>query len=165
VTTLCGFPIFIVLLMPSLSLSQSAHDECPEGLRYAGTLKGNGSFAEPLNTRVEIKLPDNAMLDISYQQANVVADNGQSNRSKLRPEDIPRGIHIVPDVQSDLGKSWAVSDPLLKEHETLMGKTRYVLRNETFLHDERICRTIWWLRCECRCLLAARLKNRCRFRH
>ena len=125
-TTLCGFPIFIVLLMPSLSLSQIAHDECPEGLRYAGTLKGNGSFAEPLNTRVEIKLPDNAMLDISYQQANLVADNGQSNRSKLRPEDIPRGIHIVPDVQSDLGKSWAVSDPLLKEHETLMGKTRYV---------------------------------------
>jgi hypothetical protein len=112
--------------MPSLSLAQSAQDECPGGFTYAGTLKGNGSLLKPLNARVELKLPDDATLDISYQQANVVGDNGQSNRSKLRPQDIPKGIHIVPDVQSDAGKSWALSDPRLKEHRTPFGKTRYV---------------------------------------
>jgi hypothetical protein len=117
---------FIGLLIPSLSLSQSVHDECPEGFRYAGTLKGNGSLLKPLNTRVEIKLPDGATLETAYQQASIIADNGQSNRSKLRPQDIPSGIHIAPDVQNDLNKSWAISDPTLKEHQTPWGKTQYV---------------------------------------
>jgi len=71
-------------------------------------------------------LPNNATLDTSYQQPNVVADNGQSTRSKLRSQDIPKGIHIVPYGQSDLGKSWGVSDPKLKATPDADGKTRYV---------------------------------------
>jgi hypothetical protein len=126
-TRMYAFLTFSVLLMPCLSRSQDVHDKCPEGLRYVGTLKGNGSFVEPLDRRAEITLPENATLDTSYQQDKVVADSGQRNaRSDLRPQDIPKGIHIVPYGQNDLGKSWTVSDPKLKAVPETGGKTRYV---------------------------------------
>ena len=117
---------FILLLLPSLGLAQKVHEGCPVELTYVGTIKGTGSFVELLDKRLEIKLPQNATLDTSYQQTKVVAAGGKGARSKLRPEDIPTGIHIVPYGQDDEGKAWDVSDPKLKTASETEGKTRYV---------------------------------------
>jgi len=116
----------IVLLVPSVSLAQGAHGKCPADFDYVGTIKGTGSFVELLDKKLEIQLPENATLDTSYQQTKVVADGGKGARSKLRAEEIPKGIHIIPYGQSGEGKAWAVSDPSLKTVHQDDGKTRYV---------------------------------------
>ena len=118
--------LLIVFFAPSLCLAQGEHGKCPADLNYVGTIKGVGSFVELLDERLEIKLPENARLDTSYQQTKVVADGGKGAHSKLRPQDIPRGIHIVPYGQSGNGKAWTVSDPRLKTLPEADGKTRYV---------------------------------------
>jgi hypothetical protein len=103
----------IVLGTSSLSLAQS---ECPEGFRYAGTLSDSGSSQAPLDKRVRMKLPRNASLDLSYQQTEVRATNGRSGmNSQMRPQDIPKGILIIPSGKSDniYEQGWAVSDPKL----------------------------------------------------
>jgi hypothetical protein len=109
-----GLPM-VVLFMSPLSFAQT---RCPEGFRYAGTLSGTGSAIEAFSKRVELRLPENATLDTSYQQTRVRADNGQGNaHSNLRPQDIPKGIHIIPTGTHDLDKGWSVSDPQLKAVE------------------------------------------------
>jgi hypothetical protein len=44
----------------------------------------------------------------------------------LRPQDIPKGIHIVSYGQSGNGKAWAVRDPSLKTVSEAGGKTRKI---------------------------------------
>src|SRR5215831_16082424 len=117
----CYLLSFVGLLLPCLGLAQ-VHEGCPEGLKYVGTIKGTGSFVELLDKRLELKLPQNATLDTSYQQAKVVAAGGKGAHSKLRPEDIPKGIHIVPYGNDESGKAWAVSDPKLKMVSSSDGK-------------------------------------------
>jgi len=64
---------------------------------------------------VEITFPPNARIDSSYQQGAVHAENGQSDaHSSLKPQAIPKGIHIVPFGSDDHQKGWAVADPELK---------------------------------------------------
>jgi len=116
----------IVLFVPFLSLAQGVHDRCPADFRYVGTLKGTGSFVELLDKTLEIKFPENATLDTSYQQTKVVADGGKGEHSNLCPQDIPKGVHIVPYGQGESGKAWVVSDPRLKTVSQADGKTRYV---------------------------------------
>ena len=118
-----GLLTLSLLFVPSVILAQTLHDRCPEALRYVGTLRGNGSLVEPLNKQFEISLPENATLDTSYQQTKVVIDN---THGKLRPDGIPKGIHIVPYGESDVGKEWAVRDPELKAVRSANGVTRYV---------------------------------------
>ena len=114
---------FTVLVFSPWSLAQ---DQCPAHFRYIGTLKGTGSFVELLDKTREVKLPENATLDTSYQQTKVVADGGKGARSKLRPQDIPKGIHIIPYGQGENGKAWTVSDPSLKTVPAANGTSRYV---------------------------------------
>ena len=88
------FSIVSFLLLTSC-LSSSAQDSCPEGFRYAGTLSGSDSGE--FNKTVFLKLPEYATLDESYQQTEVRASNGKRKaQSNLRPQDIPKGIHIDP---------------------------------------------------------------------
>jgi hypothetical protein len=112
---------FITLLWPSLIFAQGAHESCPGGLKYVGTLRGTGSLVELLDTRLEISLPEDAMLDTSYQQTKVVAP--KSKGLKLRP---PKGIHIEAYGVEDYGKQWDVGDPKLITISDADGKTRYV---------------------------------------
>src|SRR5215469_1282589 len=85
---------FMLLLMSVLSIAQ---DSCPDGFRYAGTLEGSGSYATPFSERAEVKLPENAMPDTTYQQTKVRAEEGHLyEHSNLLPQEIPAGIHIVP---------------------------------------------------------------------
>jgi hypothetical protein len=106
-----GFLTVSFVLMSSLS---SAQDRCPEGFHYAGALSGTDT--EKFDKTVFLKLPEGATLDESYQQTNVRATNGKGKaKSNLRPQDIPKGIHIIPYGSSDLEKVWAVSEPQLKE--------------------------------------------------
>ena len=108
-----GFLSVSFLLISSLS---GAQNRCPEEFRYAGTLSGTGSRSGPFNETVVLKLPENATLDESYQQTKVRATNGKSKaQSNLRPQDIPKGIHIIPSGSSDLEKVWAVSKPQLRK--------------------------------------------------
>ena len=87
-----GFLTVSFLLMSSLS---SAQNSCPEGFRYAGTLSGTST--ETFDKTVFLKLPEYATLDESFQQTAVRATNGKKNaKSNLRPQDIPKGIHITP---------------------------------------------------------------------
>ena len=109
-----------------LCFAQGAHGKCPADLDYVGTIKGSGSFVELLDKRLEIELPENATLNTSYQQTKFVANGGKGAHSKLRAEDVPKGIYIVPYGQGDAGKAWDVSDPKLKTVPDADGKTRYV---------------------------------------
>ena len=105
------FLIVTLLVMSSLS---NAQDRCPEGFRYAGAL--SGTSAETFDKTVFLKLPEGATLDESYQQANIRATGGKGKaKSNLRPQDIPKGIHLIPYGSSDLEKVWAVSEPQLRK--------------------------------------------------
>jgi hypothetical protein len=102
---------FLIVLMSSLSFAQNS---CPEGLYYAGTL--SGTDAEEFDKTVFIKLPEAATLDESYQQTEVRASSGkQKTKSNLRPQDIPKGIHITPYGSDTPEKTWIVSEPRLRE--------------------------------------------------
>jgi hypothetical protein len=104
-----GFLIVSFLLTASLS---SAQDHCPEGFRYVGTL--SGSDPEQFDKTVVLELPEFATLDESFQQTRVRATNGKGRaKSNLRPQDIPKGIYIIPFGSNDLEKGWAVSEPQL----------------------------------------------------
>jgi hypothetical protein len=95
-----GFLTVSFLLMSSLSRAQHS---CPEGFRYAGTL--SGSSTQTFDKTVFLKLPEYATLDESYQQTEVRATNPKRKaKSNLRPQDIPKGIHIDPYGSSDLEK-------------------------------------------------------------
>jgi len=118
--------VFIVLFVPRLSPAQAAPGRCPADFIYVGTLKGTGSFVELLDKTLEIKLPENATIDTSYQQTEVVAHGGKGAHWNLRPQNIPKGIHIAPYGQDVNGRAWGVSDPSLKTVSQADGKTRYV---------------------------------------
>ena len=106
-----GFLIVTFLVMSPLS---SAQDRCPEGFHYVGALSGTDT--EKFDETVFLKLPEGATLDVCYQQTQVRATNGKGKaKSNLRPQDIPKGIHIIPYGSSDLEKVWAVSEPQLRE--------------------------------------------------
>ena len=116
-----GFLTVSFFLMSSLS---SAQDRCPEGFRYAGAL--SGSSTETFDKTVFLKLPEYATLDESFQQTAVRATNGKKNaKSNLRPQDIPKGIHITPYGSNDLEKIWAVSEPQLIKPDSNGASTRY----------------------------------------
>ncbi len=109
-----------------LSASTLAQHSCPEGFKYAGTLRGTGSYANDFKDRRELYLPQNATIDPSYQQTRVRASQGNQNaHSNLLPKDIPKGIHIIPYGSTDLEKGWAVSDPVLTSVNDPAGGTRY----------------------------------------
>jgi hypothetical protein len=65
-----------------------------------------------------LKFPEGTTLDESFQQKRVRATNGKSgSSSNLRPEDIPKGVLIIPSGKEEktYGEpGWAVSDPKLK---------------------------------------------------
>jgi hypothetical protein len=123
-----GFLTFSFLLVSSLS---SAQNSCPEGFRYAGTLSGTDS--EEFNKTVSLKLPEFATLDESYQQADVRATNGKRKaQSNLRPQDIPKGIHITPYGSNELEKAWAVSEPQLIKTDNNGASTRYAFGMHLF---------------------------------
>ena len=123
-----GFLIVSCLLMSSLS---SAQDKCPEGFHYAGAL--SGSSTETFDKTVFLKLPEYATLDESFQQTAVRATNGKKNaKSNLRPQDIPKGIHITPYGSDDLEKIWAVSEPQLIKPDSNGDSTRYAFGMHLF---------------------------------
>src|SRR5260370_19865135 len=98
--------LVVTLFMCPLSFVQT---NCPEGLKYAGTLSGTGSVIEAFSKRVGVKLPKDATLDTAYQQTSFRADNGQGHaHSNLRPQDISKGIYIIPYGSNDLDKGWSV---------------------------------------------------------
>ena len=106
--------VFTFLVSATMSRAQS---NCPEGFRYVGTLSGNGSSAEPFDKRKTLNLPPDTSLDVSFQQKNVRVTNGRSGaHSSMRPQDVPKGILIIPSGMSDneSHQGWAVSDPELK---------------------------------------------------
>jgi hypothetical protein len=109
-----ALPVALTLLVPAtMSRAQS---NCPEGFRYVGTLSGNGSSHAPFNERRTLNLPPDATLDVSFQQKSVRATNGKSGaHSSMRPQDVPKGILIIPYGKSDnvSHQGWAVSDPQL----------------------------------------------------
>lgn len=123
-----ALPVFLPFLVAAtISRAQS---NCPETFRYAGTLSGNGSGASPFNERRTLRLPPDTKLDMSFQQKNIRATNGRGGaHSSLRPQDVPKGILIIPHGSSDKvnDQGWAVSDPELKAVEKdASGKvTRY----------------------------------------
>jgi hypothetical protein len=105
-----GLLTFSFLFVSVLSRAQSG---CPQGFVYAGTLSGTGSVTEEFNKKVALRLPDGATLDESFQQARVRATNAKGKA--LRPQDIPKGILIIPNGGDDSEKVWSVSEPKLTE--------------------------------------------------
>ena len=53
-----------------------------------------------------------SMNRISKPQSGLRTQKGKS-KSSLRPQDIPKGVHIDPYGSNDLGKVWTVSEPQL----------------------------------------------------
>ena len=111
-----AFPLALLFLLAS-TLSR-AQNNCPAGFSYVGTLSGTGSSLEAFDARKTLTLPDNAVLDESYQQKNVHVTNGKNGvHSSMRPQDVPKGFYLVPYGESSSTideQGWAVSDPELK---------------------------------------------------
>ncbi len=107
-----------------------------------------GQMRNSSDTNVFLKLPELATLDESYQQAEVQATNGKhKTKSNLRPQDIPKGIHISPYGSDDLEKAWAVSEPQLIKQDKNGVPTRYAfgmhlfcaVQGSTFSQTEGTC--------------------------
>lgn len=121
---------FLTFVLLSLSPWAAGQHNCPEGLRYVGTLSGSGSESNPFDKRVTVKFPEDASLDESFQQKNVRATNGKSGaHSNMRPQDIPKGVLVITSGKEDkvYEPGWAVSDPELKgiERDNAGKITRY----------------------------------------
>ena len=128
---------FILLFISSVSVAQNS---CPDGFRFAGTLEGSAAYMVPFSKRVEVSLPENALPDVSYQQAKVRAEDGHIHEhSNLRPQDIPAGIHVVPYGSAGDG-GWAVSQPELRVVERQGdGKiTRYAFAMQLYCVPSRL---------------------------
>ena len=106
-----GFLALSFLFMSVLSTAQS---NCPQGFAYVGTLSGTGSSIEEFDKKLALKLPESATLDESFQQIKVRATSAKG-KSNLRPQDIPKGILIIPHGSNDQDKVWSVSEPRLTE--------------------------------------------------
>src|SRR5262245_48457717 len=102
-----GFLTFCFLFMSALSSGQS---KCPQGFVYGGTLSGTGSEMQGFDKRVVLKLPASATLDTSFQQAKI-RSTSEKGKASLQPQDIPRGILIIPHGPKDSSKSWSVGEP------------------------------------------------------
>ena len=131
-----GFLTFSFLFMSVLSTAQS---NCPQGFAYVGTLSGRGSAVEEFNKTKALRLPENATLDASFQQLKVRATSAKG-KSNLRPQDIPKGILIIPHGSDDSEKVWSVSEPRLTEikEEKISGtaSTRYQFGMHLFCQVE-----------------------------
>jgi hypothetical protein len=122
-TKLAGLLTLAILLA---SVASHAQNNCPDGFRYTGTLHGVGGFGNDFNARRELLLPENAQIDMSYQQRQVRAAQGNSlAHSNMTAADIPKGIVIIPSGSTDLEKGWAVSDPVLSLVSDSGGAKRY----------------------------------------
>lgn len=130
---------FLFLLASTLSRAQN---QCPDGFKYAGTLSGNGSSVEGFDARETLTLPDDAMLDQSYQQKKVHATNAKNGvSSSMRPQDVPKGLYLIPYGKSEsiYEQGWAVSDPELKAiNRDASGKiTRYEFGMKLFCNARK----------------------------
>ena len=70
-------------------------------------------------------MPKLATFDTAYQQTDITATNGRAGlSSKLRPQDVPKGMLINPYGKSDTvyQQGWAVSDPQLQDIKDASGK-------------------------------------------
>jgi hypothetical protein len=128
-----GFLIFVFLTMSVLSNAQS---NCPQGFAYVGTLSGTGSATQEFNKKVVLKLPESATFDESFQQIKVKATSAKG-KSNLRPQDIPKGILIIPHGSNDREKVWSVSKPKLAEiNEDGTSSTRHEFGMHLFCRVE-----------------------------
>jgi hypothetical protein len=82
---------------------------------------------------VVLKLPEGATLDESYQQSRVRAANAEG-KANLRPQDIPKGILIIPHGPNAHDKVWSVSEPKLTEIKA--DSTRYEFGMRLFCRVE-----------------------------
>jgi hypothetical protein len=105
----------VTLGLLSMAVPLLAQHNCPEGLLFAGTLTGTGSYGIAFDERRELNLPPNATIDTSFQQSNVRVRAGNSRaQSTLQGKDIPKGIYIIPGGSTSYDNGWAVSAPELK---------------------------------------------------
>ena len=116
--------VLLISVLLSMCVLSSGQSNCPQGFVYVGTLSGTGSATSELNQRLSLKLPQSATLDESFHQAQVRATNTKG-KTNLRPEDIPRGILIIPHGPSENDKPWAVSEPQLTKITDELGTSRY----------------------------------------
>jgi hypothetical protein len=122
--------LLMAAFLVSFSSWSLAQHNCPEGFRHVDTMSGTGSESNPFDKRLTVRLPENATLDQSFQQQRVRATNGKSGvSSSMRPQDIPKGILIIPYGKDDkiYQPGWAVSNPELKvvERDASGKVTRY----------------------------------------
>lgn len=121
----------LVAAMTTCALGQNS---CPADLRYVGTLSASGSYGQDFNGIKEVRLPEHAIIDRSYQQQNLSrATNGKGRaKSKLTVKDIPSGIHIRAYGTNDLEKAWSVSEPQLRVVKRDDGSTDYLFGMRLF---------------------------------
>ena len=105
----------VTLGLLSMAAPLLAQHNCPEKLRFVGTLTGTGSYGIAFDERREINLPPDATIDTSFQQSNVRARAGNSRaQSTMRAKDIPKGIMIIPGGSTVYDNGWAVIAPELE---------------------------------------------------
>jgi hypothetical protein len=73
----------------------------------------------------------NAAADESFQQSAVRATNTKG-KANLRPQDIPKGILIIPYGSTDSDKVWSVSDPTIKKENNETSSSRYIFGMHLF---------------------------------
>jgi hypothetical protein len=123
-----GFLTFSFLFLCVLSNAQS---NCPQGFVFVGSLSGTGSQTQEFNKRVELKLPPGATLDKAFQQSTVRATNAKG-KADLRPQEIPKGILIIPYGSNDSEKVWSVSEPTIKKENDETSSSRYIFGMHLF---------------------------------
>ena len=103
-------PLFVLIEPPSPTFAQS---QCPPGLTSVGRMEEKTTGLE-VKVRPSINIPFN--LDKSYHQSPPPKGSGGRATTILSTQQIPAGIHIIPDGGGSFG--WAVSDPVMLDEHT-----------------------------------------------
>ena len=113
-----------VLFVAMLLVSEIIHGQslgrgpCPEGFQQAGRLYAEASGGVGREAKVtpetikSLALPENYVLDTSYQQGSVTPSGGNEASSDMTASMIPSGFHLIPSGTESGGcQGWAVSNP------------------------------------------------------
>lgn len=102
-----------------ITITASAEPTCPTGLKYAGAMYAEDSGAigkeakVPSGTRKQISLPENFVVDTSYQQTDAsFSSHGGSAGSNMGASSVPSGFHFIAGGSSRGScAGWSINDP------------------------------------------------------
>ncbi|MFA6050965.1 MAG: hypothetical protein WC762_00065 [Methylobacter sp.] len=113
------FPNLFFFLAVVFTPITFADENCPAGLKYVGAIYAEDSGAigkeakVPAGTRRQINLPENFVIDTSYQQTDATfSSHGGTAGSNMGASFVPSGFHLIAAGSERAScAGWSIQDP------------------------------------------------------